>query len=552
ADDGPMPQTREHLDILTLLDVRHGVVVLTKIDRVSAEELRVVRQVVAEFLRGTFLADAPIVHVSNVTGDGLGELYEVLTRLVGSIRPKPVDGVFRMPVERAFSIKGHGTVIAGVPIAGSARVDDEIVLLPDGLAGRIKSIQVYGQASETVLAGQCAAINVRHWDHRVVERGKTVTVPGFCETHGWCVGQLRLLPAERLFLKHGSTVKFHTGTSEHLARVYLLAGEGLHGGAKAFAQFRLEEPIVTGPRDRFIVRDPSPPRTIGGGIILEAMPRRLNRNQPGLLDLLQRQLAAMAEDVSLVEFCAATTDSTLIEPAAVARRGLVPLGRTAAIMEDLAAAGTLVRAPDRTYLHRVAAERIELELLDRLTAFHRDSPESPGVLMDELRQTWDVPPAALQAVVDRLRSAGRIAVADQRLALADHRPAIGEADADPLARVEALFQTRRFNPPDTAEIAAALALAPEAVQRLVRILIEHRRLVRIDRDFVFHGDAVRQAREKIVTHIHQHGRLESVDFKYTLDTTRKYALPLLDYFDRTGLTKRSSDNTRLLRNPEGP
>jgi selenocysteine-specific elongation factor len=550
ADDGPMPQTREHLDILTLLDVRHGLVVLTKIDRIGAEELKVVREVVSDFLKGTFLEHAPIMPVSNVTGEGLGNLYDALRDLVASIRPRPVDGLFRLPVERAFSIHGHGTVIAGVPISGSARVDDEVVLLPDGLSGRIKSIQVYGQESPTVKAGQCAAINIRHWDHRVVERGKTLTLPGWFEPQTWCVCHLRLLAQDKLFLKHGASVKFHTGTSERLARVYFLEADGLHGGRTALVQFRMDEPLVCGPRDRFIIRDPSPPRTIGGGIVIETLQRRLNRNEAGLLERLDHQREAVESDQALVRFCAAAEPGPLVDPAVVAHRAKVPVARSVAVLGEMAAAGTLLRAGESDFIHADTVGRLGRDLVSRLAEFHQSSPERPGLPLDEIRQSWDVPGPALQAAIERLKAAGRLTLTDQRLALAEHRPTIADPDARNLARLESIFQDRPFNPPETGEISAALAVTPQEAQRLLRILLDHRKLVRIDRDLVFHKEAVLRARELIINHVRLKGRLESVEFKYLLDTSRKFAIPLLDYFDRTGVTKRTSDNTRLLRNPE--
>lgn len=549
ADDGPMPQTREHLDILTLLDVRHGIVVLTKIDRISPEELQVVRDVVAEFLKGTFLEHAPVLPVSNITGEGLGNAYEALQRLVGSVQPKPVDGVFRVPVERAFSIKGYGTVVAGVPLSGSARVDDELVLLPDGLMGRIKGIQVYGQESQIVRAGQCAALNIRHWDHKTIQRGKTLTVPGYFEPCTWCVGRLNLLAREKIFLKHGATVRLHTGTSERLARVYLLEGAGLYGGESAFVQLRFEEPLVAGPRDRFIIRVLSPPQTIGGGIILETLPRRLSR-KVALVETLQSRLSALSDDRTLVAFCAAAAETLLLDPQAMACAAKVPVGRAGAILEELASAGTLVRAPEQTYLHRQTADRLGRELLERLEAWHRQSPESPGLGLDDLRQAWNIPGPVLQTVVGELKAAGRITEADQRLALVGHQPTIRDRDADLLEKVEALFRSRAFAPPPPAEVATALDLAPASVQRYLRILLEHRKLVRVDRDLLFHHEVIQQARQRIVAHVQAKGRLESVEFKYLLNTSRKYAIPLLDYFDRIGLTRRASDNTRYLRNPE--
>jgi selenocysteine-specific elongation factor len=485
-----------------------------------------------------------------VTGEGLGKLYDELRDLIASIQPKAVDGVFRLPVERAFSIKGHGTVIAGVPLSGSARIDDEVVLLPEGLTGRIKSIQVYGQESQMVKAGQCAAINIRHWDARSIQRGQTLTVPGYFESQGWCVCRVRMLDRDKLFLKHGSTVRFHTGTSERLARVYMIQGAGLHGGESAFIQVRFEEPIVAGPRDRFIIRDLSPPQTIGGGIILQTMAKRADRNAPGFQEQLDQRWSAISCDRSFVAFCAAASDSPLLVAEAIARQAKITVQRAAQILDELAASRSVVVAPEKTYIHRQAFDRLCQELIEKLASHHRDSPESPGMATEDLRQSWPVPAPALQAVIADLKQAGRITEADQRLALAEHRATIQGGDADQIAKIERLFISRAFNPPEPAELAAELDLPPQAVQRYLKILIEHRNLVRIDREFIFHRDAVQRARELIVNHIRAKGRLESVDFKYLLATSRKYAIPFLDYFDRIGLTKRASDNTRYLRNPE--
>lgn len=551
ADDGPMPQTREHLDILTLLEIKHGVVVLTKIDRISAEELPVVQQVVREFLAGTFLEAAPIIPVSNITGEGLAALYDELRSLVATVRPKPVDGVFRLPVERAFSIKGHGTVIAGVTLTGSARVDDEVVLLPEGLTGRIKSIQVYGQESERVKAGQCAAINIRHWDAKTIERGQTLTTPGYFEPHRWCVCRLRMLSRDKLFLKHGASVRLHTGTSERIARVYMVEGTGMRGGESGFIQVRFDEPIVAGPRDRFIIRDLSPPATIGGGVIIQTQDQRLNRNEPGFADALMQRWQSLADDRLLVEFCAADPAATVLDAQGIARQAKVLIPHAATILDELVAAGTLIATPEKTYLHRRTADSLGRALLERLAALHRDSPESPGLLIEELRQSWSAPAPAASAVIAELKRSGRIVETDQRLALADHRPTIGGSDADLIHRMEGLFASRGFNPPQPAEIAAETSIPPQSVQRYLRILLEHRKLVRIDREMIFHAAAIQQARDAIVGHIREKGRLDSVDFKYLVNTSRKYAIPLLDYFDRIGLTRRASDNTRYLRNPEG-
>ncbi len=221
ADDGVMPQTREHLEILTLLGVEHGMVALTKPDCVTPERIQAAREEIQAYLVGTFLDGAPIVPVSSITGQGFDEFYEALKSLVASIPTKKVDGLFRLPVERAFSAKGYGTIVAGIPACGSAAVGDEVVLLPQAKMGRVRSIQAYNRDNSKALAGQCAAVNIPQWDHQEIGRGNVVTVPHYFSAETWYVCDLMMLSREKSHLKNGSHVKFHTGTSETPATVYL-------------------------------------------------------------------------------------------------------------------------------------------------------------------------------------------------------------------------------------------------------------------------------------------------------------------------------------------
>ena len=303
ADDGVMPQTREHLDILTLLGIRHGIVALTKIDRVAPEHRETVRANVVHFLQGTFLEGSPILPVSNVTGEGFDGFLEALWDLVRAIKPRRTDGVFRLPLERAFSVQGYGTVVAGIPSVGSARVGDEVVLLPQNLTGRIRRIEVYGQMSDTVMAGQCAAINVGHWDHREIQRGNVLALPGYFTPQQWFVCSLRLLPREKLVLKSGAEVRFHTGTSDVAAMFYPLRGNRMEAGTTGLIQVKTKTPLVAGPGDHFLLRMSSPVRTIGGGLIVEGLPERVRGNRPAAHEDLEERCAAVSDERRFVEYC---------------------------------------------------------------------------------------------------------------------------------------------------------------------------------------------------------------------------------------------------------
>lgn len=547
ADDGIMPQTREHLDILTLLGVEHGLVALTKVDRVDAEHLALVQADLAQYLRGTFLERAPVLGVSNVTGAGFDAFYEALWALVRSIRPKSLDGVFRMPLDRAFSASGHGTIVAGIPVSGSARVGDEVQLLPHGLTSQIRRIEVYGQPGDTVQAGQCAALNVRHWEHQAVGRGDCLATPGYFAASDWFVCRLRLLPHEKLLLKHNAKVKFHTGTAEVVATVTLLDSDHLTAGQEALIQVHTASPVVAGPGDRFILRSLSPVATIGGGLVVEGVERRLRRHRPEILEDLGQRADAVADPARLVEYCLRTAAGLATRPADVGLRAKVLPGRLAEILADLRRDGRAIEFGGGLFIHRDTADRAAGLIAGLVGQFHAREPESPGIALDELRQTSGVERGVLDALLAWMISEGRLVERLQRLALPAHQATFRDPDARLLETLETLLRDGGFHPPGPAELATQSGAKPADVERLLRILREHGRAVPVPEGIVFHRDAIDRARAILAEHFRKEARLESVDFKYLLDTTRKFALPLLDYFDRIGVTRRVG-NTRFPKN----
>lgn len=547
ADDGIMPQTREHLDILTLLGIRHGLVALTKIDRVAAEDVELARAELADFLQGTFLDGAPILPVSNVTGEGYEPFYEALQTLVGQIPLRATGGVFRLPVDRAFSVQGYGTVVAGIPLCGQAQIGDEVVVLPHNLAGRMKRIEVYGRPSGVVLAGQCAALNVGHWESQTIRRGDTVTLPGYFAPEAWYVCRLRLLPRDKLRLKQGGAVKLHTGTTEVNAAVYNLDAGELSEPGEYLIQIRAQTPIVAGPGDPFILRLLSPTQTIGGGTIVEAVPRRLKRTRPNLGQELQQRAEAVPDDARFVEYCIRTAPALAADETQLAARAKVLPGRLREILDQLARERKLIGIAAGRYLHRDTAAEACQRALDLVAQHHADAPDSPGATWEQIKLAthWDKP--VLDGLIVMLKTDGRLVERHQHLALPAHRATFAQQDAEQLAAIEALFRDRAFQPPSVEELVQATGIPPAAVDKTIKRLREHGRLVWVGQGLLFHREAIELARQRLVEHIRREGRLESVRFKYLVDTTRKYALPLLDYFDRTGLLRRDG-NTRYLKN----
>ena len=540
ADDGVMPQTCEHFDILTLLGVKYGIVALTKVDVVEPDRVKKVTAEIRDFLAGTFLQDAPILPVSSITGEGFDTFYEALKKLVDTIEPKKTDGVFRLPVERTFSVKGYGTVVTGIPVAGSVKIGDEVVLFPHGTKGRIKAIQVYKRNSDTAMVGQCAAINVPQWDYKDIERGCTVTLGEYFSPQEWYLCSLRILPHVKSPLKNGANVKFHTGTSEAVATVFLLQGSSVAAGRESLVQVRLNRPqrIVAAPHDRFILRSLSPVQTIGGGIIVEALAKKLKRNDERVLHDAQDRTKAVVSERDFVEYCIKTADDFAAGESEISIRAKMLPGLLKEILAALVAGSKVLNLGPKLFIHRDTCRDVQQKLLDIVGEYHRSKPESPGLSSEQLLETSRLKKDVFDGLVKMLISQGKLVERKHCLALPEHQETFSDDEQKMLHSVESLFKTRPFNPPRPDEVAGAISAKPENIQKTLKILIEQELLIRVDKDLLFHREAVERARQLLTEYIRKEGGLESVKFKYLLDTTRKFAIPLLDYFDRIGLTRR--------------
>jgi len=420
--------------------------------------------------------------------------------------------------------------------------------LPHGLAGRIRRVEVYGQTSETVMAGQCAALNVGHWDHHEIHRGDVLTIPGFFAPQQWHLCSLRLLPREKLLLKSGAEVRFHTGTSDVAAMFYPLTGTSMEGGQSGLIQVKTKTPVVAGPGDHFLLRTSSPVRTVGGGRIVEAVEGRLKGNRPEVRQDLQERAEAILDHRRFVEYCVRRAESLAATEAAIAVRTKIPHARVREILADLASQEIVFLLATKGYVHRDTAAEAGQKILGLIGDFHRQSPESPGLSPEQLRQAMPIDKAVLDGLVARLKNEGRLVEKNGRLALPEHRSTFGGEDARLLETMEALFRDKLFSPPDAEEVVRQTGTPAAKVGKLLGLLREHGRLVQVEGGMLFHSEAVDRAREILAEHFRKEDRLESVQFKYLLDTTRKFALPMLDYMDRLGLTRRVG-NTRFPRNP---
>lgn len=548
ADDGIMPQTREHLDILTLLGIKHGIVALTKKDCIDPTRLQMVIHEIKDFLQETFLERAPILPLSNITGDGFGDFLDALKQMVGGISPKKTDGVFRIPVERCFSVKGYGTVVSGIPVSGKAQIGDEVVILPQGTKGRIKTIQVYKRKSNSVLSGQCAAINVPQWDYKTIKRGNVVTLCDYFSPQLWYLCKLHLLSHNKFNIKTGTEVKFHTGTSEVVATVYLLEGNNLTAGQESLIQVKLSEPVVAGPTDRFILRSLSPVQTVAGGMIIEAIPDKLKRSKPAVLQDALTRADAVPDEKDFVEYCIKTAKTYAIDENHISYRAKILPEILKKILSKLISDFKVFNLPPKLYIHKDTIISVQQQMLDMVSGFHSTQPQSPGIAIEHFYRESHFPRDVAEGVVGLLLAQGKLVKRNDCLALPNHRQTFATGEQELMGKIESLYRDRPFNPPLASEIAELVKAAPDNVEKIIRILIEQKCLVRVENDLYFHRQAIEHARQILTSCIVKEGKLESVKFKYLLDTTRKFAIPLLDYFDRIGLTRRIN-NTRYLRTP---
>jgi selenocysteine-specific elongation factor len=547
ADESVMPQTREHFDICRLLQVEHGMVVLTKADLVDEETLELVRLEVRELVEGSFLDGAPVVAVSARSGAGLDDLRALLMALGARVTHRRGDGATRLPIDRAFIMQGFGAVVTGTLIAGRLHVDDELVLEPGETPVRVRGVQVHGQRSEGAESGQRTAVNLGGVDAARITRGQTLAAPGSLTITRRLDATLDLLPTARV-LKHGARVRFHQGTSETLGRVSL-AGVGradIQPGSRAHVRIRLESAAAITRGDRFIVRAYSPTVTIGGGEVLDPEPPRAGaRTAAG-----ERRFAALVQDEqrAISQMIADSEGHGLALTALTSRAGVAP-PRVERLVASLEATGDARRVADRL-LAPPLLEDLSARLLTVVGDFHRAHPLIDGVPREEARERVfaRAHPAVFEDILARLAAAGKLIVRD-RLALPGHRLELSPEEARARESIESAYRQAGLKPPDAATLATEGRIPPALVEKMTALLLRQKVLARLD-TLIFHVDTLNQLKGEIqaLKLAGPSGRatVDVATFKDRYGVTRKFAIPLLEWLDRERVTRRMGDTRVVL------
>jgi len=555
ADESIKPQTREHFDICRLLGVRRGIVALTKSDLIDADVLGLVKLEVEEYLRGSFLEQAPVIPVSAKTGAGLAELKVVLREVAAQAVGKDAARHFRLPIDRAFAMKGFGTVVTGTLISGSVGAGDEVELFPKGERLRVRGVQSGGKSLERAFAGQRTAVNLAGIDHTSVRRGMTLAAPGKFRAARRVDTRLTLLPSAQK-LKHRTRAHFHTGTLETIAEILLYGQSEVSPGQSALAQLRLQDEALLLPGDRFIVRQFSPVVTIGGGVILDPLARRPLLRDTGRATFLETLeggnreeiVAAMAERASVV-LATAKRAVGLTTPELVARTGWLEKEIQETIEKLAAEKKVKVVAIDPlTVVARKGFEEVSAKIVATVERFHKENPLLPGIPREDLRVSLGrrVSSETFRAALEDL-AAKKIELQGELVRRAGAEIALLPEEARAKEHIEKAFSLAGLAVPAVKEVLAKLTIEAKRAEKLLQILLREKSLIRVTPELIFHRDALAQLRDRLIEYKKTKGERISVPiFKELAGITRKYAIPLLEYLDRERVTRRAGDERVIL------
>jgi selenocysteine-specific elongation factor len=548
ADEGVMPQTREHLEICELLKIEHGLVVLTKIDMVESDWFEMVREDIIEYLSDTFLAKAPTVEVSSVTGEGLKEVVRVLDELVQKIPERDPGHIFRLPIDRVFTMKGFGTVITGTTVSGKVATGDEVTIYPQKVSSRIRGIQVHNKEVNDVRAGLRTAINLQGLEKAAIHRGNILATKDSLRPTYMVDVIFELLPSAPRKLKNRAKVRFHAGTSEIISTVVLLDRDELKPGETCFAQIRLDEPIAVLRHDRYVLRSYSPVRTIGGGEILNALPWKKKRfSDYALSEMKTLHSGELSEVIELFVSLGRYNGVGQVELPFlmnINKKNLDGVLKALKAQQRIA----LYDKENNTLIHADFLEKAKDEILKTITQYHKDFPLKAGLLKEELRSrtTGAKNPKLFNYLLNQLARENIIVQEKEIVHLKDHQVTLAQDQEKTRQKLEERYLKSGLQPPYFKELNDKFP--GNTGLEVLEVMLKEGVLLKIKEDLFFHRKAIEELKGRLVKFLKDHGTITTPQFKEMTGTSRKYTIPLIEYFDQAQLTVRVGDSRVLRKN----
>lgn len=542
ANEGVMPQTREHLEVINLLKIKQAIIVLTKIDTADPDWLDLVEEEIREELKPTRYGDAEIVRISALQGVGLDELKLKISEVLENLEAKDSTAPLRLPVDRSFKMKGFGTVITGTLLSGRIVKDQQVEILPEGIMSRVRKIEVHNETQDIAYAGQRVALNLAGVEKEELYRGSLIAEPGYFRPTDRLDVEIELLPDFPHALKHASRVHFHLGTSETLAKVYLFGKKELQPGEKDFAQLELDEKVVAHFQDLFIIRFYSPVKTMGGGRVLNVTPGLYRKYREQDMEELRLLAGGSSKDLVLQRIMqyGIVTQPELVKEAKLAPEQLAEL------IGQLEEQGLIFELGEGYLMAQRQHGEWRERILNALLAFHQKNHLKPGISRAELKRNL---PDLLNGqkydlYLERLVQEDAIKLDQHMVAQSDFLPTPTEAEAKVIEKIKSLFIAKGVETPELAELAQEVKAAPEKVASYLEYLIYLQQVIIVNNGYYLLRAVVDEIRGKLVNCLKEKGEITLAEARDVFGSSRKYTLPILEYFDEIGVTRRK-ENVRV-------
>ncbi|MEA1961554.1 MAG: selenocysteine-specific translation elongation factor [Bacillota bacterium] len=544
ADEGVMPQTREHMDIIELLGVNKGIIVITKKDMVDEEWLMLVEEEIEEYINHSILKGSPIVKVSGITGEGIPELLTTIDQMAETVEEKSAFGHARFPIDRVFTISGFGTVVTGTLWSGTINVGDTLELMPDAKPVKVRTLQVHNEKVQTALAGQRVAVNLQGIEVKDIKRGNLLASPGYMTPSYRVDAKLRLLSSSPRSIKNWNRIRFHLGTDEKLGRVVLLDRDELLPGEEAYVQIAMEKQVVAYKGDPFVLRYYSPVTTIGGGAIIDPAAPKQKRFREDVLEEMAVKEEGTLYDIILHE----------LENAGYVPQTMEELSkRTGSPREEIEEEIQLLIDDEKVidingkgtfYISQVGLWKMNQEMLTLLNEYHLKYPLRKGYPKEDMRSRLfkNINSKMFGYILKYMEENQMVNVMTNLVTTPGYRPEPGEKQKNTLEKIMAIMKDRLFMPPSIEEIQNQLGtIKNDEFNEIILYLTERGDLVKINETMYFSNDAIEKGKEIMEEYFQKEKDLPLATARDLFNTTRKYALPLIEYYDKIRFTRRVGD-----------